>query len=37
MMTRCQEQPEEDATGWSVRHNPYSYQILHDAEIANVA
>ena len=37
MMTRRQEQPEEDATVWSVRHNPYSYQILHDAEIANVA
>ncbi len=30
MMTRRQEQPEEDATGWSVRHNPYSYRTLSD-------
>ena len=28
MMTRRQEQPEEDAAGWSVRHNPYSYRTL---------
>ena len=30
MMTRRQEQPEEDATGWSARHNPYSYRLLSD-------
>ena len=30
MMTRRQEQPEEDATVWSVRHNPYSYRTLSD-------
>ena len=30
MMTRRQEQPEEDATGWSARHSPYSYRMLSD-------